>query len=115
MEHENRQNRENRYNPLSYFLEGALRNFTGDDYGPAYRLLEDDAHWKELQQKETLYYKMLEKYSHMFEVLSAYWDVEAEMMRMYGNACYVEGLKEGAEFALWGIGMKCNDEYELNL
>lgn len=107
---ENLQQDTNNADALSYFLDGILEHFSSTNNEPAFQMLDKSDRWKELQEFEDIYFRLLRQHYGQNDVIRNLSDIESEMQSMYGNACYLAGVREGFSFALWSAGIQNNEE-----
>lgn len=87
-------------------LNGTLTNFLESQNENVYQILNGDPEWKKLQTQEEIFERFLKDYFGAGNVCDDLSEVESTLRYMYGNACYLQGIRDGINFMLWATGKK---------
>lgn len=100
---------------ISHFMKGIMDNFANTNNEAATQMLLRNERWRELQDLEQAYTKLLKEYGGIRELFFQLTDIESEMQNIYGDACYLAGIREGINFMLWVSGEKNAQVYSLEI
>ena len=100
---------------ISGLLDGIVASFMDSDNEMANRILKNDPQWDRLQREKEIYEGILDNYGGMTEISFNLSEIGESLRYMYGNACYLAGIREGISFILWAAGYKFADAGKIRL